>query len=151
MTRAAYSYVPSTYLVCDKDKAAPPEVQCMFAKRAGSLIEHCDAGHSPHLSQTTMLVTRIVKTIERVVSGSQQDTPKNLASSSVSRENSPSRNLPPRSTTPGNSGKRSSPPRDSPPRGSPSTGSPPRGGHRKGSSKEGSPQKISLRATSRIL
>lgn len=64
ITRAAWRYVPSTYLVGEKDQAAPKEYQEMFAKIAGAKIEKCDAGHSPMLSDCGMLVERILCAIE---------------------------------------------------------------------------------------
>lgn len=66
LTREAYRYVPSTYLICDNDQAAPPQFQQNFAELANSKIEHCSSGHSPHLSQPAMLVNKIVKMIETV-------------------------------------------------------------------------------------
>lgn len=67
ITNEAYRYVPSTYLICDNDQAVPPQFQEMFAKRANALVEHCDSGHSPHLSQPDKLVKEIVATIESVI------------------------------------------------------------------------------------
>ncbi|KAJ0417428.1 alpha/beta-hydrolase [Aspergillus carlsbadensis] len=66
VTRAAYEYIPSTYLVCENDRAVPPEIQRMFAALAGARVEACGAGHSPMLSQTGMLVARIARVVERV-------------------------------------------------------------------------------------
>jgi hypothetical protein len=48
--RTAYSYIKSTYLICEKDEAVPPQVQGAFASAAGAEVEKCDAGHSPMLS-----------------------------------------------------------------------------------------------------
>jgi len=50
VTQAAWSVVPSTYVVCDADQAIPPPAQEMLAQRAGNVV-HLDAGHSPFLSQ----------------------------------------------------------------------------------------------------
>lgn len=36
LTRAAYRYVPSTYVICEKDQAVPPQVQEMFGPQAGA-------------------------------------------------------------------------------------------------------------------
>ncbi|KAJ5274030.1 hypothetical protein N7478_009155 [Penicillium angulare] len=55
----AYEEIPSTYLICENDKAAPPQYQEMFAKISRSETQHCQAGHSPMLSQPEMLVERI--------------------------------------------------------------------------------------------
>lgn len=65
--RTAYKYISSTYLVCQDDKAVPPQVQEMFASAAGSKVIKCDAGHSPMLSQPEMLVDKIVEAIEGAV------------------------------------------------------------------------------------
>jgi len=47
---AAWQRVPSTYLVCARDRGTPAEFQREFAGRAGSVVE-LDAGHHPFLSQ----------------------------------------------------------------------------------------------------
>lgn len=47
---AAWQQVPSTYLVCARDRGTPPGLQRAFARRAGSVAE-LDAGHHPFLSQ----------------------------------------------------------------------------------------------------
>lgn len=47
---AAWHDVPSTYVVCAKDKGTPPRLQRDFARRAGRVVE-LDAGHHPFLSQ----------------------------------------------------------------------------------------------------
>ncbi|KAH7372278.1 catalytic protein [Pyrenochaeta sp. MPI-SDFR-AT-0127] len=70
--RTAYKYIPSTYLVCQNDKAAPPQYQEMFAGAAGSKVMKCDASHSPMLSQPEMLVDRIVEAIEGAVAESRE-------------------------------------------------------------------------------
>ncbi|PVH99908.1 alpha/beta-hydrolase [Periconia macrospinosa] len=51
MTRCAYTYVPSTYVVCTEDRAVPAPVQEMFAHTAGSTVKKIDAGHSAMLSR----------------------------------------------------------------------------------------------------
>ncbi len=66
LSREAYGYITSTYLICDEDQAVPPQYQEMFAHRAKAQIYHCNAGHSPHLSQPDALVQRIVETVEEV-------------------------------------------------------------------------------------
>jgi pimeloyl-ACP methyl ester carboxylesterase len=63
----AYKYVPSTYLLCENDKAAPPQYQQMFAEQAGSKLLRCEAGHSPMLSQPEMLVKMVVEAVEAAV------------------------------------------------------------------------------------
>jgi pimeloyl-ACP methyl ester carboxylesterase len=67
ITRAAFKYIPSTYLLCENDQAAPPQFQEMFAKLAGSNLLKCDTGHSPMLSHPDMLVKYIVYAAEMAV------------------------------------------------------------------------------------
>ncbi len=52
---AAWHDVPSTYVVCAKDKGTSPRLQRDFARRAGRVVE-LDAGHHPFLSQPTAIV-----------------------------------------------------------------------------------------------
>ncbi|WP_369185553.1 alpha/beta fold hydrolase [Streptomyces sp. Y1] len=47
---AAWQQVPSTYLVCARDRGTPPRLQREFARRAGKVVE-LDAGHHPFLSR----------------------------------------------------------------------------------------------------
>lgn len=47
---AAWQHVPSTYLVCARDRGTPGDLQREFAGRATSVIE-LDAGHHPFISQ----------------------------------------------------------------------------------------------------
>ncbi|KAI1500727.1 alpha/beta-hydrolase [Biscogniauxia marginata] len=56
MKRCAYTYVPSTYVVCTGDKALPPPVQEMFAQLAGAVVKKIDSGHSAMLSRPDELV-----------------------------------------------------------------------------------------------
>ncbi|KAK1138707.1 hypothetical protein N8T08_002056 [Aspergillus melleus] len=67
LTRAAYEYIPSTYLITENDQAAKSEYQEMFAGTAKAHIERCTAGHSPMLSQPKMLVKRIAAVADKVV------------------------------------------------------------------------------------
>lgn len=64
MERTAYKYIPSTYLICEEDKAVAPQYQEMFAKAAGAKVVRCNAGHSPMLSQPEMLVDKIETAIK---------------------------------------------------------------------------------------
>ncbi|KAL2827446.1 Alpha/beta hydrolase fold-1 [Aspergillus pseudoustus] len=66
-TRAAYLYIPSTYLVCENDQAVPAEYQRMFAALAGAEVDTWNTGHSPMLSHTDMLVEKIVRIADRAV------------------------------------------------------------------------------------
>ncbi|WP_394840761.1 alpha/beta hydrolase [Pendulispora brunnea] len=50
LRRASWRDIPSTYIVCDRDEAIPPEIQKAMAAQA-SRVEHLDAGHSPFLSR----------------------------------------------------------------------------------------------------
>jgi hypothetical protein len=65
LTRAAYNYINSTYLVCENDQVIVREHQEMFARMANARVETCSAGYSPMLSKTEMLVRRIVEAVER--------------------------------------------------------------------------------------
>jgi len=67
LTRAAYTYIPSTYLICENDQAAPTQYQEMFAGTANAAVERCSSGHSAMLSQTDMLADKIAAAVERAV------------------------------------------------------------------------------------
>src|SRR3954471_18909918 len=56
---AAWQHVPSTYLVCARDRGTPPDRQRAFAGRAGSVVE-LDAGHHPFLSRPAEVCDLIV-------------------------------------------------------------------------------------------
>jgi len=62
---AAWHFIPSTYLICENDQAAPPAFQEMFAASAKAQVERCNSGHSPHLSQPQMLVQKICDASQR--------------------------------------------------------------------------------------
>ncbi len=47
---AAWQAVPSTYVVCEADRAVPPPAQEQMAAQAGS-VERLDASHSPFFSR----------------------------------------------------------------------------------------------------
>ena len=49
-TAAAWQSLPSTYLICDADRAVPPAAQEAMAARAGT-VRRVDASHSPFLSR----------------------------------------------------------------------------------------------------
>ncbi|KAF2489255.1 alpha/beta-hydrolase [Lophium mytilinum] len=68
LTRAAYRYIPSTYLVCENDKAAPPQYQESFAASAGATVNRCAAGHSAMLSHTDMLASKIAAVADKAIS-----------------------------------------------------------------------------------
>jgi pimeloyl-ACP methyl ester carboxylesterase len=50
VTAAAWRYIPSTYVICERDQSIPPGWQKGLAQRA-SRIERLSTGHSPMLSQ----------------------------------------------------------------------------------------------------
>ncbi|KAH9895367.1 catalytic protein [Xylariomycetidae sp. FL2044] len=59
LTNAAWRYVPSTYLLCERDRGPPAPLQEVFAKTAGSQVLRMDCGHSPMLSHTAELVDMV--------------------------------------------------------------------------------------------
>jgi pimeloyl-ACP methyl ester carboxylesterase len=50
VTASAWRQIPSTYLVCTRDRGTPVAAQREFARRATHVVE-LDAGHHPFLSQ----------------------------------------------------------------------------------------------------
>ncbi|KAJ5753473.1 uncharacterized protein N7511_007626 [Penicillium nucicola] len=58
VTYTAYREIPSTYIVCNNDRALPPPVQRrMIAQGEGCFdVEECDEGHSPFMSNPTFIV-----------------------------------------------------------------------------------------------
>ncbi|KAB8265594.1 Alpha/beta hydrolase fold-1 [Aspergillus pseudonomiae] len=68
-TRAAYGYLPSTYLICEGYQAAPAQFQEGFASLARAKIDRCSAGHSPMLSQPDMLVRMIAAVVDKASAG----------------------------------------------------------------------------------
>ncbi|KAI4131356.1 MAG: hypothetical protein LQ338_001241 [Usnochroma carphineum] len=69
LTRAAWRYIPSTYIIAENDQAVPVQYQEGFAKQAGATVERCSSGHSPHLSQPEVLVKKIHEASTRAVAG----------------------------------------------------------------------------------
>ncbi|KAL8913410.1 MAG: hypothetical protein Q9171_001789 [Xanthocarpia ochracea] len=59
LTRAAWKYIPSTYIVCENDQALPPQFQEAFAATVKAQVERCGTGHSPMLSHLDMLAQSI--------------------------------------------------------------------------------------------
>lgn len=55
LTTAAWSSIPSTYVVCAQDRALPPDVQRAMSQRSGSVVE-LEASHSPFLSMPDQVV-----------------------------------------------------------------------------------------------
>lgn len=64
LTRAAYEYIPSTYLITENDRALPVQFQEMFAASIKAQVVRCSAGHSPMLSQPAVLVEKITAAVE---------------------------------------------------------------------------------------
>jgi hypothetical protein len=59
VTYTAYREIPSTYIVCNNDRALPPPVQRrMIAQGEGYFdVEECDEGHSPFMSNPAFIVS----------------------------------------------------------------------------------------------
>ncbi len=62
-TYAAWRYIPSTYVLCNDDQAFTKAVGEMFLQGAKQIeptsfdiVERCDAGHFPFLSQVEWMV-----------------------------------------------------------------------------------------------
>ncbi|MGA7812593.1 alpha/beta fold hydrolase [Caballeronia sp.] len=60
LTAAAWRTIPSTYIVTDRDKAAPPAGQEILAARA-TYVRHLPSGHLPLLSMPSALTDLIVE------------------------------------------------------------------------------------------
>jgi pimeloyl-ACP methyl ester carboxylesterase len=54
LTEVAWRAIPSTYIICENDKALPPFAQELFARRAGR-VKRLSSAHSPFLSQPAAL------------------------------------------------------------------------------------------------
>ena len=67
LTRAAYKYSSSTYLITEDDRACPPAYQEGFAQQANSRIERCQTGHSPMLVAPGMLADKIASAAQQAV------------------------------------------------------------------------------------
>ena len=67
LTRAAYRYVPSTYVVCENDQGPPPQFQEMLGKNAGAAMLRISSGHSPMLSKTEELADMVAAAAQRPV------------------------------------------------------------------------------------
>ncbi|TGO76135.1 hypothetical protein BELL_0172g00040 [Botrytis elliptica] len=74
LTHAAYTYLPSTYLICENDQAAPSKYQEMFATTAGAQVDRCNAGHSAMLSQTALLAEKISTAAELAIQEANKGT-----------------------------------------------------------------------------
>ncbi|MDX3772305.1 MULTISPECIES: alpha/beta hydrolase [unclassified Streptomyces] len=58
LTAAAWRTIPSTYIICEADKAIPPFAQEHFARRANRTLR-MESSHSPFLSQPSALAQLI--------------------------------------------------------------------------------------------
>ena len=59
-TAAAWRALPSSYLICDLDRAVPPAAQEAMSARAGT-VEHVHSSHSPFLSHPDVVVDLIAR------------------------------------------------------------------------------------------
>jgi pimeloyl-ACP methyl ester carboxylesterase len=58
---SSWRSVPSTYVVCDRDRALPPVVQRAMATRASSRVVTVASGHSVFLTQPDLLVELVLE------------------------------------------------------------------------------------------
>jgi pimeloyl-ACP methyl ester carboxylesterase len=65
LSRAAWTELPSTYVVCEQDQAIPVFAQEAMSARAGTVLR-LDAGHSPFLSQPAELAAVLRKVLDQV-------------------------------------------------------------------------------------
>ena len=61
-TRAAWQGLPSTYLICDEDKAVPPPVQEAMSARAQT-VHRVEASHSPFFSRPDVVADVVLKAL----------------------------------------------------------------------------------------
>lgn len=59
ITRTAYKYIPSTYIMAEDDHAVPLQYQEMFAANIGAEVKKIQSGHSPQLSKPEELASLI--------------------------------------------------------------------------------------------
>ncbi|KAK9784244.1 putative catalytic protein [Seiridium cardinale] len=69
ITNEAYRFVASTYVVCQTDRASPPQYQKMFGTIAGSEIQSINSGHSPMLSHPLELAKMIDQVTKAAAKG----------------------------------------------------------------------------------
>lgn len=62
LTRAAWHDIPSTYVICERDKAFPPDAQEAIAARSGT-VRRLDSGHSPFLSHPAELAALLATAV----------------------------------------------------------------------------------------
>ncbi len=64
LTNAAWKTVPSTYIICERDRSIPVSAQEAMAQRAGEVLR-LDSGHSPFLSQPERLAEMLRPILEQ--------------------------------------------------------------------------------------
>ncbi|MCZ2838481.1 alpha/beta hydrolase [Modestobacter sp. VKM Ac-2985] len=64
LSRAAWTELPSTYVVCEQDQAIPVAAQEAMSARAGTVLR-LDAGHSPFLAAPAELAALLRPIVER--------------------------------------------------------------------------------------
>ena len=57
VTGAGWKSIPTSYLICDDDKAIPPTMQAEMARGAQATVHHLASSHSPYLSRPAELAT----------------------------------------------------------------------------------------------
>jgi hypothetical protein len=62
LTQAAWQTIPSTYVICEADKAIPVATQELFAQRADD-VQRLSSSHSPFLSQPADLACLIRRSL----------------------------------------------------------------------------------------
>jgi pimeloyl-ACP methyl ester carboxylesterase len=65
LSQAAWREHPSTYVVCDDDRAVQPQAQARLARRCDATL-HWPTGHSPMLNRPELLVELLVDLADRV-------------------------------------------------------------------------------------
>jgi len=64
LTGAAWRTIPSTYIVCEEDRALPPDHQRAYATRAHEVLT-IPTSHSPFLSRPDLLIDILAATLEK--------------------------------------------------------------------------------------
>ncbi|TEY85143.1 hypothetical protein BOTCAL_0017g00570 [Botryotinia calthae] len=74
VTAEPWRYIPSTYVVCEDDRAVPLEIQLGMIRGAQEIaeesfgtIERINAGHSPFISQPEWLAEKLMKAAENPI------------------------------------------------------------------------------------
>ena len=63
-TAAAWQTVPSTYVICEQDRAVPPAVQQAMAARAGT-VHRLESSHSPFFSRPDEVAEVVLNALDR--------------------------------------------------------------------------------------